>query len=54
MAIDTDDVESLVHEATDTTCSGEYDLGHITVDGANSLDLDESKIACFVAAGCKC
>ena len=29
MAIDTDnDIESLVQEATDTICSGEYDLGH--------------------------
>ena len=49
------DIESLVQEATDAICSGEeYDLGHITVDGNNSLDLEESRIAQFVAEGCKC
>ena len=44
MAIDMDnDIESLVQEAADAICSGEeYGLGHITVDGNNSLDLDES------------
>ena len=49
-----DDVESLVREATDAFCSGEYDLGHVTDDCSNSVDLEEIKIYCFVAAGCKC
>ena len=55
MAIETDnDIESLVQEATDTICSGEYDLGHISVDDKNSLDLEVGRIAQFVAARCKC
>ena len=55
MAMDIDDdVESLVREATDAFCSGEYDLGHVTDDCSNSVDLEEIKISCFVAAGCKC
>ena len=49
-----DDVESLVREATDAFCSGEYDLGHVTDDCSNSVDLEEIKIYCFVDAGCKC
>ena len=35
-------------------CSGEYDLGHVTDDCSNSVDLEEIKISCFVDAGCKC
>ena len=35
-------------------CSGEYDLGHVTDDCSNSVDLEEIKMYCFVAAGCKC
>ena len=57
MAMDIeDDVESLVREATDTIaiCSGEYDLGYITDDCSNSIDLEEIKISRFIAAGCKC
>ena len=55
MAIDIDDdVENLVQEVTDAICSGEYELGHITDDCTNSLDLEEIKISRFVAAGCKC
>ena len=48
-----DDVESLVREATDAFCSGEYDLGYVTDDCSNSVDLEEIKISCFVAAECK-
>ena len=41
MAIDIDDdVESLVREATDAICSGKYDLGHITDDCSNLVDLE--------------
>ena len=55
MAIDIDnDSESLVQEMMDAISKGEYDLGCITDDDANSLDLEESKIAHFVAAACKC
>ena len=55
MAIDIgNDVESLVWKAKDAICSGEYDLGHVTDNCTNSLDLKESKISRFVAAGCKC
>ena len=38
MAMEIDDVESLVWEATDAICSGEYDLGHVTDDCSNSVD----------------
>ena len=51
---ETTDTMSLVQETTNTISSGEYDLGHITDDGANLLDLEESKIAHVVVAGCKC
>ena len=54
MAMDIDAVESLVREATDAFCSGEYDLGYVTDDCSNSVDLEEIKISRFVAAGCKC
>ena len=49
-----DDVESLVREVTDAFCSGEYDLGYVTDDCSNSVDLEKIKISCFVDAGCKC
>ena len=54
MAMEIDDVESLVWEATDAICSGEYDLGHVTDDCSNSVNLEEIKISLFFAAECKC
>ena len=55
MAMDIDDdVESLVLEATDAFCRGEYNLGYVTDDCSNSVDLDEINFFGFVAAGCKC
>ena len=35
---------------TDVFCSGEYDLGHVTDDCSNSVDLEKIKISCFVDA----
>ena len=37
-------MRSLVQETMDVISSREYDLGHITVDGANSLDLKKVKL----------
>ena len=54
MAMDIDDdVESLVLEATDAFCRGEYNLGYVTDDCSNSVDLDEINFFGFVAAECK-
>ena len=53
-AIVFNNIESLVYEATDATCSGEHDLRHITVDGNDLFDLEKDRIARFVTAGCKC
>ena len=45
MAMDIDDdVESLVREAMDAICSGEYNLGHVTDDCSYLVDLGEIKI----------